>query len=49
MRAIRHLADEIERGDNRHHAFAQTLRQLAREYHSKALDELALQYVEDAP
>jgi signal transduction histidine kinase/DNA-binding NarL/FixJ family response regulator len=49
MRAIRHLADEIESDDSRHRAFAQTLRQLAREYHSKALVELALQYVENAP
>ncbi len=46
MRAIRQLADEIESADSRHLAFAQTLRQLAREYHSKALVELALQYVE---
>ena len=49
MRAIRHLADEIEAADGAHAAFAQQLRQLAREYQSKALVELALKYVEDAP
>jgi hypothetical protein len=49
MRAIRDLADEIESADSRYLAFAQTLRQLAREYHSKALVELALQYVDNAP
>ncbi|MYN16619.1 response regulator [Rugamonas sp. FT107W] len=48
MRAIRNLADEIERADSQHREFAQTLRQLAREYHSKALAELAAQYVENA-
>lgn len=47
MRAIRELADEIESADMRHAAFARTLRQLAREYQSKALVELALQYVEN--
>ena len=47
MRAIRELADEIESADMRHAAFARTLRQLAREYQSKALVELALHYVEN--
>jgi CheY-like chemotaxis protein len=49
MRAIRQLADEIESIDVRYVAFARTLRQLAKEYQSKALVELALQYVENAP
>ena len=49
MRGIRHLADEIESDDSRYLPFAQTLRQLAREYQSKALVELAIQYVENFP
>jgi CheY-like chemotaxis protein len=49
MRAIRQLADDIEGFDVRHLSFAQLLRQLAREYQSKALVELALQYVETPP
>jgi signal transduction histidine kinase/DNA-binding NarL/FixJ family response regulator len=47
MRAIRQLADDIDALDAGHAAFAQLLRQLAREYQSKALVELALQYVEN--
>jgi signal transduction histidine kinase/CheY-like chemotaxis protein/HAMP domain-containing protein len=49
MRAIRQLADDIEALDVRHLSFAQLLRQLARQYQSKALVELALQYVETLP
>jgi signal transduction histidine kinase/DNA-binding NarL/FixJ family response regulator len=49
MRAIRQLADDIEALDARHLSFAQLLRQLAREYQSKALVELALQYVDTPP
>lgn len=49
MRAIRQLADDIEALGVPYLAFAQLLRQLAREYQSKALVELALQYVETAP
>jgi CheY-like chemotaxis protein len=49
MRAIRQLADDIEALDARHLSFAQQLRQLARQYQSKALVELALQYVETPP
>lgn len=49
MRAIRQLADEIESVDIQYVAFARTLRQLAKEYQSKALVELALQYGGSAP
>ncbi|MCE3604179.1 ATP-binding protein [Massilia sp. P8910] len=49
MRAIRALADEIENADPRHVAFARMLRQLAKEYQSKALVELALRYVDPTP
>ncbi|MDL2356620.1 MAG: ATP-binding protein [Pseudomonadota bacterium] len=49
MRAIRQLADAIETLDERHRRFAQLVRQLARDYQSKALVELALQYVETSP
>lgn len=49
MRAIRQLADDIEASGERYVAFAQLLRTLAREYQSKALVELAEQYVENAP
>lgn len=48
MRAIRQLADEIEALGEPYLSFAQLLRQLAREYQSKALVDLALQYVENA-
>ncbi len=49
MRAIRELANEIESADKRHSGFARLLRQLAKEYQSKALVELALRYEENAP
>jgi CheY-like chemotaxis protein len=49
MRAIRQLADDMESADARHLAFARLLRQLAKEYQSKALLELAQHYVENAP
>ncbi|RFP21869.1 response regulator [Duganella sp. BJB488] len=48
MRAIRQLADEIEAFDVRYAAFVQLLRQLTREYQSRALVELAQRYVEGA-
>lgn len=47
MRGIRDLADEIEASGPAHAGFAQQLRQLAREYQSKALLELAQKYVEE--
>lgn len=49
MSAIRQLAGDIEASDERYVAFAQLLRTLAREYQSKALVELAEQYVEKTP
>ena len=49
MRAIGQLADEIEALGVRYATFAQLLRQLTREYQSKALVELALRYVESTP